>query len=154
MKNYSEQLYQRIAEFLDEDGWKYRFREDNGIICSGFQLENALGAVPLFVDVRSDKYIAFAVPRVKCEPENRFELAEFLTRINYRMIFGDFEMDFSDGGVCFRFPVDCDGETPSDAMIKRSILMTAAMMNKYGNAICAVMNGVSAEAAFKKLRAA
>ena len=154
MKNYSEQLYQRIAEFLDEDGWKYRFREDNGIICSGFQLDNALGAVPLFVDVRSDKYIVFAVPRVKCEPENRFELAEFLTRINYRMIFGDFEMDFSDGGVRFRFPVDCDGAAPSDAMIKRSILMTAAMMNKYGNAICAVMNGVSAEAAFKKLRAA
>ena len=154
MKNYSEQLYQRIAEFLDEDGWKYRFREDNGIICSGFQLENALGAVPLFVDVRSDKYIVFAVPRVKCEPENRFELAEFLTRINYRMIFGDFEMDFSDGEVRFRFPVDCDGVAPSDAMIKRSILMTAAMMNKYGNAICAVMNGVSAEAAFKKLRAA
>lgn len=154
MKNYSEQLYQRIAEFLDEDGWKYRFREDNGIICSGFQLENALGAVPLFVDVRSDKYIVFAVPRVKCEPENRFELAEFLTRINYRMIFGDFEMDFSYGKVRFRFPVDCDGVAPSDAMIKRSILMTAAMMNKYGNAICAVMNGVSAEAAFKKLRAA
>lgn len=154
MKNYSEQLYQRIAEFLDEDGWKYRFREDNGIICSGFRLENALGAVPLFVDVRSDKYIVFAVPRVKCEPENRFELAEFLTRINYRMIFGDFEMDFSYGKVRFRFPVDCDGETPSDAMIKRSIFMTAAMMNKYGNAICAVMNGVSAEAAFKKLRAA
>ena len=154
MKNYSEQLYQRIAEFLDEDGWKYRFREDNGIICSGFQLENALGAVPLFVDVRSDKYIVFAVPRVKCEPENRFELAEFLTRINYRMIFGDFEMDFSDGEVRFRFPVDCDGETPSDAMIKRRIFMTAAMMNKYGDAICAVMNGVSAEAAFKKLRAA
>ena len=154
MKNYSEQLYQRIAEFLDEDGWKYRFREDNGIICSGFRLDNALGAVPLFVDVRSDKYIVFAVPRVKCEPENRFELAEFLTRINYRMIFGDFEMDFSDGEVRFRFPVDCDGENPSDAMIKRSIFMTAAMMNKYGDAICAVMNGVSAEAAFKKLRAA
>lgn len=154
MKNYSEQLYQRIAEFLDEDGWKYRFREDNGIICSGFRLDNALGAVPLFVDVRSDKYIVFAVPRVKCEPENRFELAEFLTRINYRMIFGDFEMDFSYGKVRFRFPVDCDGAAPSDAMIKRSILMTAAMMNKYGNAICAVMNGVSAEAAFKKLRAA
>ena len=54
----------------------------------------------------------------------------------------------------FRFPVDCDGAAPSDAMIKRSILMTAAMMNKYGDAICAVMNGVSAEAAFKKLRAA
>ena len=154
MKNYSEQLYQRIAEFLDEDGWKYRFREDNGIICSGFRLDNALGAVPLFVDVRSDKYIVFAVPRVKCEPENRFELAEFLTCINYRMIFGDFEMDFSDGEVRFRFPVDCDGAAPSDAMIKRSIFMTAAMMNKYGNAICAVMNGVSAEAAFKKLRAA
>ena len=154
MKNYSEQLYQRIAEFLDEDGWKYRFREDNGTICSGFQLENALGAVPLFVDVRSDKYIVFAVPRVKCEPENRFELAEFLTRINYRMIFGDFEMDFSDGEVRFRFPVDCDGAAPSDAMIKRSILMTVAMLNRCGNAICCVMNGVSAEAAFKKLRAA
>ena len=37
---------------------------------------NALGAVPLFVDVRADKYIVFAMPRVKCEPENRFELAE------------------------------------------------------------------------------
>ena len=154
MKNYSEELYRKIAAFLDEDGWKYRFREDTGTVCSAFRLDNALGTLPFFVDVRADKYIVFAVSRVKCEPENRFELAEFLTRLNYRRIFGCFEMDFSDGEVRFRFPVDCDGAVPSDAMIKRSILMTVAMMSKYGDAIYCVMNGVSAEAAFNKLRAA
>ena len=71
-----------------------------------------------------------------------------MTRINYDNVYGSFDMDFSDGDIRFRFPVDCDGMLPSRAIVQDSIALPALMMERFGEAICRVMNGdCSAETA-------
>lgn len=54
----------------------------------------------------------------------------------------------------YRYAVNCAGMTPANEIVKHSVVLPFWLMATYGGAICAVMNGVSAEAAFKKLRVA
>lgn len=46
-------------------------------------------------------YVAYRVP-----PEKQTAAAELFTRINYGLPLGTFEMDFSDGEICYRTGID------------------------------------------------
>ena len=148
MKNYSEELYKQITVFLDDDGWNYDFEEEIGVVFTEIQLGNVLKRARIFIDIRDDKYLVYAAMDPKCAEAFRFETASLLTRINYDIVYGSFDMDFSDGDIRFRFPVDCDGMLPSRDIVQDSIALPALMMERFGEAICRVMNGVcSAETA-------
>ena len=148
MESYSKELYEKIAEFLDEDGWNYDFEEKIGVIFTGVKLGNTLERVRIFIDIRDDKYLVYAAMDQKCAEAFRFETAALLTRINYDIVYGSFDMDFSDGDIRFRFPVDCDGMLPSRDIVQDSVALPALMMERFGDAIYRVMNGeCSAETA-------
>ena len=148
MKNYSEELYKEIAAFLDEDGWNYDFEEEIGVVFTGVKLGNTLERVRIFIDIRDDKYLVYAAMDSKCAEAFRLETAALLTRINYDVVYGSFDMDFSDGDIRFRFPVDCDGMLPSRDIVQDSVVLPALMMERFGDAIYRVMNGeCSAETA-------
>ncbi len=150
--SYSKAIYNAITGFLDDDDWKYSFDEERELIRAGVSLKNKLQSTRLLIDLRDDKYLVFATINLNCDEDARAEMAALLTRINYTLIFGCFEMDFSDGEVRFRFSVDCDGAIPSRAVVQDSIVMPALMMEKYGNAILKVMMGFSdAESAFEEV---
>ena len=68
------------------------------------------------------------------------------------MLFGDFEMDPADGEIRVRVAVDADGALPSAETVKNSIIIPPLMIDRYGNAIAAVMMGFSnAEEAFNSI---
>ena len=66
-------------------------------------------------------------------------LAEYLTRVNYRLRNGNFEMDYRDGELAFKCYVDCHGGVPVQEAIDDSIFCPPAMFHQYGNGILQVM---------------
>ena len=50
-------------------------------------------------------------------PARRAAAAEFLTRANYGLPLGNFEMDYSDGEVRFKSSIDFEGEMLTDTLI-------------------------------------
>jgi len=44
---------------------------------------------------------------------------KFLTRANYGMMIGNFEMDFTDGEIRYKTSIDVEGDKLSSALIKR-----------------------------------
>ena len=141
--SYSRKIYKVITDFLDADDWNYTFDADKELIRTGVKLNNKLQNTRLLIDLRDDKYLVFATMNLRVEESARQEMANLLTRINYQLIFGCFEMDFSDGEVRFRMAVDCDDCLPSQAVVKDSIIIPEMMMEKYGDAILMVLMGFS-----------
>lgn len=70
-------------------------------------------------------------------------VAEYLTRANYGLPLGNFEMDFSDGEVRFKTSLDVEGEeymlTP--AMIKSLVYSNVLTMDRYLAGMMAVIYG-------------
>ena len=84
------------------------------------------------------------------DPEQMQKMAEFICRANYGMIRGNFEMDFHDGEVRFKYYVDCRESMPSKEMIGDSILFSVSVVSRYGEGILQILfNNMSAEDAIK-----
>jgi hypothetical protein len=66
-------------------------------------------------------------------------LAECITRENYGMIIGNFELDFNDGGIRYKTSIDAEGERLSLALIKQVVYANVTMIDHHLPGIMAVI---------------
>ena len=57
------------------------------------------------------RFIFYSVPAAKAPEARRAAVAEFITRVNYGMVLGNFEMDYSDGEI--RYKTSASSKTSS-----------------------------------------
>ena len=58
-------------------------------------------------------------------------MAEFLTRANYGLIIGNFEMDLTDGEVRYKTGIDVEGDRLSAALVKNLVYANVLTMDQY-----------------------
>jgi hypothetical protein len=71
--------------------------------------------------------------------EKRVAMAEFITRANYGMRIGNFEMDFSDGELRYKSSIDVEDDHLSSPLIKHMVYPNVLMMDKYLPGIMAIL---------------
>lgn len=141
---YSEELVSKVKEFFMTDDWNYSFDKEDGIFKAGVNLQGKLRQCKVTVVVREKTLSAYATIDIKSDLESRGAISEFVTRANYGMILGNFEMDYSDGEISYKCSLDCsDGMVPSLEVIERMITIPAIMFEKYGDALLSVLFGFS-----------
>ena len=137
MSKYSTKIADAIQEFLHDDDWHYTFREEKGTFHFSLSTHSRLNTVDYFIAVREDHYRVLCISPLNVNTDDAQELArmaEFITRANYGMTRGCFEMDYHDGEIRFRMTVDCDGDAvPTQEIVKNSVYVPASMFNRYGS---------------------
>jgi hypothetical protein len=68
-------------------------------------------------------------------------MAEFLTRANYGMVIGNFEMDYADGEVRFKTSVDVEDAHLNRALLHHIVHANLLMTDKYLPGITAIIEG-------------
>ena len=143
MSKYSTKIADAIEEFLHDDDWNYTFREEKGTFHFSLSTHSRLNTVDYFIAVHEDRYRVLCVSPLSVDadsPQELSRMAEFLTRANYGMTRGCFEMDYRDGEIRFRMTVDCDGDAvPTQEIVKNSISIPASMFNRYGSGMIQTM---------------
>jgi len=61
----------------------------------------------------------------------RQAVAEFLTRVNFGLFIGNFEMDFSDGELRYKTAIDVQDGQLTQEMIRKLVYSNVMMMDKY-----------------------
>lgn len=74
-------------------------------------------------------------------PAKRSAVMEFLTRANYGLTFGNFELDMTDGEVRFKNSVDFTHTATTVGAVKRLISTALANMNRYHEGIVQILYG-------------
>lgn len=137
--DYSRDLAKRINGFLNNDNWNFRFDEEKGCFFFKLNLEKTrLRAVDFEIDVRKDDFIVYGISPISADqndPGMISRMAEFLHRVNYGTVNGNFELDYRDGEVRYKSFVDCENSDPSDDVIRNSIYFTGSSLDKYGDGI-------------------
>jgi hypothetical protein len=65
-------------------------------------------------------------------PSDKLQLvAEYLTRANYGLIIGNFEMDYFDGEVRYKTSIDVEGDRLSSALIRQIVYSNLFRTNQY-----------------------
>ena len=143
MSKYSTKIADAIQEFLHDDDWNYTFHEEKGTFHFSLSTRSRLNTVDYFIAVREDHYRVLCISPLNVNTDDAQELtrmAEFITRANYGMTHGCFEMDNHDGEIRFRMTVDCDGDAvPTQEIIRNSLYVPASMFNRYGSGMVQTM---------------
>ena len=139
-----EQILDAVRDWLDKDDWHYEYIAEKQLIKMGINLHSKIKSGNIFVDFKDDCYLVYLYSPINGDKDNLDELVKYLAMANYGLINGNFELDLRDGEIRYKSYVNCDGlDTLPDQVIKDSIYVGCAMMDRYGNGIAALAMGFS-----------
>lgn len=147
---YSTEIAEKLISYLEEKKYHYTFDQDRGIIQMGFNIKCSLGHARCVIVIKEKLYVLYFILDVMVPENQRKEVAEYLTRANYGLIGGNFELDMRDGEVRYKYTVENDPCVPSERLIEKSLAISEIMLLRYGDNLLKVMVGMlSAEEAIK-----
>jgi hypothetical protein len=135
------EILDAVIRFFREDNWSFVQLEEQSILQMGFQ--GKTGSWPCYAETRDEfaQFIFYSVCPVNTPEEKRPVMAEFLMRVNYGLVLGNFEMDVDDGEIRFKTSVDVQDVELSQPLIRNVVFANIMMMDRYLPAIMAVLYG-------------
>jgi len=134
-------LFDTMVTFFREDDWKYEQLPDKTILRMGVTGKN--GKWTCFAQAREEQeqFVFYSVCAANASEEKRPAVAEFLSRANYGMVIGNFEMDYKDGEIRYKTSIDVEGDRLSAALIRSCVHININMMDHYLPGLMSLMYG-------------
>lgn len=140
--DYSAQIANKLISHMEEQQYRYEFDREKGLIRLNFNIKSTLSRVRFVIDIRDHHFITYGCIDMSVKEERRKEVAEYITRANCGLVFGNFELDMRDGEIRYKCTVDCDHCLLSGEMIERSLNVPILMYQRYGDDLLKVMFGM------------
>jgi len=133
------QILDAATTFFTEDDWPFSPVDEKSALSLVFKGQN--GQWSCYAQAREEhqQFVFYSVCPVHVPDDKQAALAEFLTRANYGLIVGNFEMDYNDGEIRFKTSIDVAGDRLSSALVKQCVYANVIMMDQYLPGIMSVM---------------
>ncbi|QZY54480.1 YbjN domain-containing protein [Crassaminicella profunda] len=87
-----------------------------------------------------ERFLFYSICPSKVKKEKTLLMAELLTRINYGLKIGNFEMDFDTGEIHFKTSIDFAGDFDKEEMIEQAMSTNLLTMDEYFSVIMKVIH--------------
>lgn len=143
------QMFEVVRKFLDGgfDGtkWNYTMPDEYSFAGNISGLPGKINEVKFFISIGDNFVIIHHILPLKVAEERRPVVNEFITRANYNLVWGRFDLDFRDGELRYTLPLSqndltADVEAVFLSMLRMMMLGTN-MWERYGDDIAALMLG-------------
>jgi hypothetical protein len=135
------ELFDVIVGFFEEDGWPFTPVEGQTTLRTAFQGENGQWACYGLAREEQHQFVFYSVCPVNAAADSRPAMAEFLTRANYGLFIGNFEMDWTDGEIRYKTGIDVEGDRLSQALVQGTVYANVMIMDRYLPGIMKVLYG-------------
>lgn len=119
--NIDKRAVDCLGRLLEEIGW-----QPEPIECGSFHIDFGPPYLPIstgFAAITEAKQFIFYLNfGFLVLPERRIDVLRFVSRANWGLIVGNFELDMDDGHLRFKSSVDLDGVELIDSLIRNAIL--------------------------------
>ena len=86
-------LLEAVVDFFESNEWPFSRPEGEDVLLTGYQGENGKWPCFAWVHEQQSQFVFYSTCPVTA-PENKHAVvAEFITRANYELILGNFELD-------------------------------------------------------------
>jgi hypothetical protein len=126
---------------LDADNLPFTRLAGTAVLTTDWIGDNGIWTCFVHARERDAQLLIYSVMAETVPAERRPAVAEFLTRVNYFMAIGNFEMDYDDGEVRYKTSVDVQGDHLSAAMARQLFTLNVATMDLFLPGIEAVIRG-------------
>lgn len=125
------EAFDLLSNYLDDDEWFPRRIEGKFAYSMSYSGKNGDLRCYAIVRVDLEEFLFYAVAPVKVPEEVRMSVAEYLTRANYGLRIGNFELDYSDGEVRYKSSLDFEGQMLTQDLIRNAIYPAVHTMDRY-----------------------
>ena len=134
-------IFQTITFFFKEYDLSFLEIEKDKALSLGFEGKNGEYNGLAIAREEENQMVFYSICPVKTPESKRLTIAEFITKANYGLISGNFELDFKDGEIRYKTSIDVENEKLTSALIKQLVFTNVAMMDKYLPGILSVIYG-------------
>jgi hypothetical protein len=143
-----------VLQFLQEDRWHYQKVENKPAVRTGFRGERGTWVCYIMVDEAERRVLIHALMGMNFPRQFYSQINEYITRVNYRLPVGNFEMNLDTGDVRFRTSVEVpDGQISSGQVRALAYTNVRAMDYYFPGVVAVVHSGLSPEAALARVDA-
>jgi hypothetical protein len=136
-----DELRTVTIEFFQQEGWSYVTVEDQPELKFVYQGQTGNWMCVVRLQEADHQWLFFSVSPLDAREETRAATMEYLTRANYGMTIGNFEMDLDDGEVRFKTSLDVRGDRLSPALVKQQVYANVNAMDFYLTGLLEVIEG-------------
>lgn len=124
--------YKQLDEWLTKHVWRHSAIKDTHAFSIPFARSEEETIMCIFdVDVDAEQFTFYGILDVDLASEKLPEVAEYLTRANYGLRIGNFELDFSDGEVRYKSSLDFEREMLVDNLIENTVAHAIDNIERY-----------------------
>ena len=134
-------LLARARAYLEVSGWDVEQHPDEPLLRT--VAEAPAGVWTCYVKAREDEeqLVFYSVAPRKAPDATRAAVGEFLHRVNYGTIVGNFELDCDDGEIRFKTSLDVEGEELTDVALEKLTTFNVRSMGRYLPLVDQVIDG-------------
>jgi hypothetical protein len=145
-------MFKKLKDYIKTQDWRADIDEDANEIVFSIRGENGQFTCIAFVGEEETIFSFYSICTVFVPEVKRASFAEFLTRVNYGRIIGNFEMDFDDGEVRYKTSLDYQDISVNPTVIGNLINANIVSMDKAIPSIMGLIYGsLVIEEAVKKI---
>ena len=132
-----------LRALFRENGWPFSDVRGAPVLFS--ELSGILGRWKFYAQVveEQDLILLYSVCPFRVPEERRSEVSEFLTRANYGLAAGNFELDFADGEVRYKTALQRHVDGLDAATLRRAVRANGIAMETYLPGVGAVITGTA-----------
>jgi hypothetical protein len=134
-------IYEALKDYFQAGGLDVEEHADqNWVATDGFGQHGSWLLVGQAYEDR-DQAAVYSVLPERVPEERRAAVTELVSRINYGLILGNFEIDLSDGEVRFKVSADFGGAEPGEAQLKPLVATSLAQFDRWLPSLRDVIGG-------------
>jgi hypothetical protein len=130
-----------VAAFVLERGWPSTSDAEEGTVSFAAGGEHGGWVVRTLALEDREQLVLHSLLEVDVPVARREAMALFVTRANFGLVLGNFELDLDDGELRFKTSIDVEGTELTAALLDPLVLANIAMVNRYLPGIRAVASG-------------
>ena len=125
------QILETAISFFEGNDWPFLRVEGELALQAAFRGESGEWNCYAVGSEEQQRFAFYSTCPVRVPEEKRMAMAEFITRVNYDLLIGNFELDLKDGEIRFKTSIDVEGDQLSTALVERMVVGNLAMMDTY-----------------------
>lgn len=143
-----------IREFFDQDDWNYVQLEDGNTLQMSYQGDNGRWTCYASPADESQRFMFYSVAPLDTPSNKISTMVEFLTKANYGLMIGNFEIDFNDGEIRYKTSIDVENDQLTTNLVKNLVYVNVETMDNYLPGIVGILNNqLSPDEAIAKIEA-
>ena len=139
---YSQELASAIETYFNDNQYKYTKNDNSNDECVyvlRVKLHCKLQNMQELIIVRDDNFSVLGTIPIIADENHRLAAAEYLTRVNYNLRSGNFELNMLDGDIRYKtFSLVGDGPISQD-LIKNTIVLPILMIERFADGLLSVL---------------